>query len=86
MTSIRHLSAFATVAGIAALLAFPLPAAARERDVPQVGPLQAGYAPGDVRDDDRGLPFDQIADRLERGDYDGATVSTHPTIQPEEAP
>lgn len=40
-----------------------------------------------AQDDDRGgLPFDQIADRLERGDYAGATVSTHPTIQPEEAP
>ncbi len=39
-----------------------------------------------AQDYDRGLPFDQIADRLERGDYDGATVSTQPTIQLEEAP
>jgi hypothetical protein len=51
---------------------------------------KAGLTPTEgavmAQDHDRGLSFDQTADRLERGDYDGATVSTHPTIQPKEAP
>jgi len=50
MPSLRHSSAFATVAGVAALLAFPFPAAAQEREVPRAGPLPAGLATGHVHD------------------------------------
>jgi len=43
-------TAFATAAGAAVLLAFPLNAAAREREHPQIGPLPAGAQIGHVHD------------------------------------
>jgi hypothetical protein len=62
------------VAGIAVLLAFPLPAAARERDVPHVGPLPAGYAPGDLRDDV--IPAEAPLVRVARSTTHARTLST----------
>lgn len=53
---------------------FPSPAAARERDVPQAGPLPAGYSPGDVRDDV--IPAEAPLMRVARSTTHARTLST----------